>query len=154
MHATMRKRQTAAASLKLSFQSGTAFCTDSICSSGCTIRYEDNLCRVISLPGGWRSPPHHLASQSALSVLREGGSAIEAMVAAAATIAVVYPHMNGIGGDGFWLIVPPQGDPIAIDASGAAGSLATPEAYAGLTHIPHRGPRSAPDRRRHRQRLG
>jgi gamma-glutamyltranspeptidase/glutathione hydrolase len=30
--------------------------------------------------------------------MREGGNAIEAMVAAAATIAVVYPHMNGIGG--------------------------------------------------------
>lgn len=80
--------------------------------------------------------PHHLASQSALAVLREGGSAIEAMVAAAATIAVVYPHMNGLGGDGFWLIVPPEGDPIAIDASGAAGSLATPQAYAGLAQIP------------------
>ena len=92
---------------------------------------------------GMAVAPHHLASQSALAVLREGGSAIEAMVAAAATIAVVYPHMNGLGGDGFWLIVPPEGDPIAIDASGAAGSLATPEAYAGLTHIPHRGPRSA-----------
>jgi gamma-glutamyltranspeptidase/glutathione hydrolase len=65
--------------------------------------------------------PHHLASQSAVAVLREGGSAIEAMVAAAATIAVVYPHMNGLGGDGFWLIVPPEGEPIAIDASGAAG---------------------------------
>ena len=38
------------------------------------------------------------------SVLREGGNAIEAMVAAAATIAVVYPHMNGLGGDNFWLV--------------------------------------------------
>ncbi len=56
---------------------------------------------------GMAVAPHHLASQSALAVLREGGSAIEAMVAAAATIAVVYPHMNGLGGDGFWLIVPP-----------------------------------------------
>jgi len=92
---------------------------------------------------GMAVAPHHLASQSALAILREGGSAIEAMVAAAATIAVVYPHMNGLGGDGFWLIVPPQGAPIAIDASGAAGSLATPEAYAGLTQIPHRGPKAA-----------
>ncbi len=65
------------------------------------------------------------------------------MVAAAAAIAVVYPHMNGLGGDGFWLIVPPEGDPIAIDASGAAGSLATLEAYAGQQHIPHRGPQAA-----------
>lgn len=75
---------------------------------------------------GMAVAPHNLASQSALAVLREGGSAIEAMVAAAATIAVVYPHMNGLGGDGFWLIVPPEGDPIAIDASGAAGSRRSP----------------------------
>ncbi|AGB82010.1 gamma-glutamyltransferase [Serratia sp. FGI94] len=92
---------------------------------------------------GMAVTPHHLASQSALAVLREGGSAIEAMVAAAATVAVVYPHMNGLGGDGFWLIVPPDGEPLAIDASGAAGSLATPAAYADLTQIPHRGPRAA-----------
>lgn len=92
---------------------------------------------------GMAVAPHHQASQSALAVLREGGSAIEAMVAAAATIAVVYPHMNGLGGDGFWLIVPPEGDPIAIDASGAAGSRATAQAYAGLAHIPHRGPQAA-----------
>lgn len=92
---------------------------------------------------GMAVTPHHLASQSAIAVLREGGTAIEAMVAAAATIAVAYPHMNGLGGDGFWLILPPEGQPIAIDASGAAGSLATPEAYKGLIQIPHRGPQAA-----------
>lgn len=102
---------------------------------------------------GMAVAPHHLASQSALAILREGGSAIEAMVAAAAAIAVVYPHMNGLGGDGFWLIVPPEGDPIAIDASGAAGSLATLAAYAGQRHIPT-GAAGRADRRRHRQRLG
>jgi len=87
--------------------------------------------------------PHSLAAQSALAVLREGGNAVEAMVAAAASIAVVYPHMNGLGGDGFWLIVPPQGDPIALDASGPAGSGATLAAYADLTTLPTRGPRAA-----------
>lgn len=94
-------------------------------------------------PLGMAVTPHHLASQSALNILREGGSAIEAMVAAAATIAVVYPHMNGLGSDGFWLIVPPGGDPVAIDASGAAGSGATLEAYRGESVIPHRGARAA-----------
>lgn len=89
---------------------------------------------------GMAVAPHHLASQSALAVLREGGSAIEAMVAAAATVAVVYPHMNGLGGDGFWLIVPPEGEPVAIDASGAAGSRATLDAYDGLAHIPIAAP--------------
>ncbi|MCT4704313.1 gamma-glutamyltransferase family protein [Enterobacteriaceae bacterium H11S18] len=94
-------------------------------------------------PCGMAVTPHHLASETALSVLRHGGDAIEAMVAAAATIAVVYPHMNGIGGDGFWLIVPPEGEPIAIDASGAAGTLATFDFFAGEQAIPHRGPKSA-----------
>lgn len=94
-------------------------------------------------PRGMAVTPHHLASESALAVLREGGNAIEAMVAASATIAVVYPHMNGLGGDGFWLIVPANGDPIAIDASGAAGSLATLERYSAYQHIPHRGPQAA-----------
>ena len=61
--------------------------------------------------------PHALASQSALAVLRDGGNAIEAMVAGAATISIAYPHMNGIGGDAFWLIAPRHGDPIAIDAA-------------------------------------
>ena len=50
------------------------------------------------------SAPHHLAAQAGLRVLREGGNAIEAMVATAAAIAVVYPHMNALGGDNFWLI--------------------------------------------------
>lgn len=94
-------------------------------------------------PLGMAVAPHHLASESALAVLREGGNAIEAMVAAAATIAVVYPHMNGLGGDGFWLIVPPQGDPVAIDASGAAGSLADFSFYENAATIPHRGPKAA-----------
>ena len=85
--------------------------------------------------------PHHLAAQSGLAVLREGGNAIEAMVAAAATIAVVYPHMNSIGGDGFWLIQEPGKPPVGIDASGAAATLATPDFYAqrGYAAIPPRG---------------
>ena len=47
-----------------------------------------------------------------------GGNAVEAMIAAAATIAVVYPHMNGIGGDAFFLIGEPGRPPKAIDGSG------------------------------------
>jgi gamma-glutamyltranspeptidase/glutathione hydrolase len=85
--------------------------------------------------------PHSLAAQSALSVLREGGNALEAMIAAAATIAIVYPHMNSIGGDGFWLVHVPGAKPRAIDACGAAARLATPDFYRaqGLAAIPFRG---------------
>jgi len=73
--------------------------------------------------------PHQLAANSALSVLREGGNAIEAMVAAAACIAVMYPHMNSIGGDGFWILSEPGQEPVAIDACGRAAVLATIEFY-------------------------
>ncbi|XP_069358434.1 oxamate amidohydrolase proenzyme-like [Maniola hyperantus] len=94
-------------------------------------------------PRGMVVTPHHLATQSALSILKDGGTAMEAMVAAAATIAVVYPHMNGIGGDGFWLIVPPTGDFVAIEACGTAGSLANDQFFKGYSKIPARGPKSA-----------
>jgi oxamate amidohydrolase len=89
--------------------------------------------------------PHHLAAESGLAVLRQGGNAIEAVVAAAATIAVVYPHMNGIGGDGFWLIHAPDAAPIGIDACGAAGRAADEALYRGhgLAAIPARGPLAA-----------
>lgn len=86
--------------------------------------------------------PHHLAGQTGLAVLREGGNAIEAMVAAAATVAVVYPYANGIGGDAFWLIGEAGKDPICIDAAGAAAQLATPEFYRQHQRdsVPQRGP--------------
>src|SRR5262245_35219074 len=82
--------------------------------------------------------PHALAAESALSVMRDGGDAIEAMVAAAATIAVVYPHMNSIGGDAYWLIHVPREGPRAIDASGAAARRASIQFYRerGLAAIP------------------
>jgi gamma-glutamyltranspeptidase/glutathione hydrolase len=89
--------------------------------------------------------PHQLAAQAGLAVLREGGNAIEAMVAAAAAIAVVYPHMNALGGDGFWLIAAPGDTPIGIDACGAAGAHVEAQLYrrAGHHAIPARGPLAA-----------
>jgi gamma-glutamyltranspeptidase/glutathione hydrolase len=85
--------------------------------------------------------PHDLASQAGLSVLAQGGNAIEAMVAMAATIAVVYPHMNSIGGDGFWLISDARQRVRYIEACGPAGSLATIRVYAekGYDAIPPSG---------------
>ncbi|WDZ95301.1 gamma-glutamyltransferase family protein [Herbaspirillum sp. WKF16] len=95
--------------------------------------------------GGMVTAPHHLAAQAGANVLREGGNAVEAMVAAAAAIAVVYPHMNGIGGDGFWVISEPGREPVAIQACGQSAALATKDFYAshGDSSIPTRGPRAA-----------
>ncbi len=85
------------------------------------------------------SAPHHLASQAGISVLRDGGNAVEATIAMAATLSVVYPHMCGLGGDGFWLVAEPGSAPRAIDACGATGRAVTPELYRSYTTIPRRG---------------
>ncbi|MFN6170536.1 MAG: gamma-glutamyltransferase, partial [Burkholderiales bacterium] len=74
---------------------------------------------------GMAVAPHALAAQSALGVLREGGNAVEEIVSSAATIAIVYPHMNSIGGDSFWLIAEPGQQPVAIEACGAAAASAS-----------------------------
>lgn len=90
--------------------------------------------------------PHRLAAKVGADVLEDGGSAIEAMVAAAAMIAVVYPHMNGIGGDGFWLIKRRGEAPLGIFACGPAAALATPDWYQKRGHersLPTRGAQAA-----------
>ena len=94
---------------------------------------------------GMVTSPHHLASEAGLRVLREGGNAIEATVAMAAVLAVVYPHMTGIGGDGFWLIAAPGEEPTGIEACGQAALKAEPELYrkAHLDAVPVRGAMAA-----------
>lgn len=85
--------------------------------------------------------PHHKAAEIGLNLLKEGAHAVDAMVAAAAAITVVYPHMNSIGGDGFWLIQKPGSAPLAIDASGFSANNANVENYLsrGFNAIPSRG---------------
>ena len=91
--------------------------------------------------GGMVTAPHHLAAQTGAAILREGGNAVEAMIGMAATVAVAYPHMNALGGDGFWLIAAPGRAPIGIQACGPAAEAATCEHYAerGHAHLPTRG---------------
>src|ERR1700730_4813523 len=89
--------------------------------------------------------PHHAACEAGQQMLAEGGNAVEAMVAMAATIAAVYPHMTHIGGDGVWLIREPRGQVRAIMAAAFAGARATAQAYREQGHdeIPPRGPLAA-----------
>jgi gamma-glutamyltranspeptidase/glutathione hydrolase len=95
--------------------------------------------------GGAVTAPHHLASEAGIAVLREGGTAAEAAVAMAATLAVVYPHMNSIGGDSFWLLAEPGRAPVGVDACGGAAAGADLALYrrAGLAAVPWRGPLAA-----------
>ncbi len=87
--------------------------------------------------------PHAAAVEAGRAILAEGGNAIEAMLAMAGTIAVVYPHMNHLGGDGFWLIREPKGRVRAIMAPGPAGRNAQRELYREYETIPPRGPLAA-----------
>jgi len=106
---------------------------------------EGYLLHTLKVERGAIVAPHHLASQAGLRVLQDGGNAIEAMVAAASTIAVVYPHMNALGGDNFWLIATPGSDVVGIDACGGAATKADIGFYRnqGFDTIPSRGPLAA-----------
>lgn len=92
---------------------------------------------------GMVTAPHALAADAGCAVLRKGGSAAEACVAVGAALAVIYPHMTGIGGDGFWLVRTPEGAVEAIDACGRAAAAANLDLYAGMDDIPRRGPLAA-----------
>jgi oxamate amidohydrolase len=83
--------------------------------------------------------PHYATVEAGRSILAEGGNAIEAMIAMAASIAAVDPHMNHIGGDGFWLIRLPSGKVHAIMAAGPAGHEARLELYRDYETVPPRG---------------
>jgi gamma-glutamyltranspeptidase len=94
-------------------------------------------------PRGMVCSPHALASASGVAALRGGGNALDAAIAAAATIAVVYPHMNGVGGDNFWLIYDATSSRLAaLCGAGRAARAASIDWYAarGISGaIPPRG---------------
>ncbi len=89
--------------------------------------------------------PHHLAAKCGSEILKEGGNAIEALIASASMISVVYPHMNSMGGDNFWLISDKNKNVYAIDSCGPVANNASIEFYKnqGFSSIPSRGPLSA-----------
>jgi gamma-glutamyltranspeptidase/glutathione hydrolase len=107
--------------------------------------------RDFQLPGrspvhateGMAATPNPLATSTAVDVLKRGGNAIDAAVAAAAVLAVVEPNQTGIGGDCFVLYAPKgQGPLIGLNGSGRAPQAATAEWYRehGMTAIPPYNP--------------
>jgi gamma-glutamyltranspeptidase len=68
--------------------------------------------------------PHHAATAAGERALATGGNAVDAALAAAAVLTVVYPHNSALGGDLFALVRAPDGTIASVNASGPAGSRA------------------------------
>ena len=79
---------------------------------------------------GMVATPHTLASEAGVAILAAGGNAIDAAIAAATTIAVVYPHMNGMGGDNVWLIYDAERAELrGLNATGRSAASVTLDDY-------------------------
>jgi len=90
--------------------------------------------------------PHALASEAGVEILKAGGSAVDAAIAASAVLSVVYPHMTSVGGDAFWLIhdarQTARGASVRfLNAAGRAAARADVEWFRtrGLAEIPMKG---------------
>jgi gamma-glutamyltranspeptidase/glutathione hydrolase len=109
------------------------------------------MARDFSLPGrsavraknGIITTSHPLATAIGIRILTEGGSAIDAAIAAAALLSVAEPHMTGIGGDCFALVSKDGSTDItAINGSGRAPEAASVDALKaeGINEIPRHSP--------------
>lgn len=86
---------------------------------------------------------HPLATSTALDVLRKGGSAVDAAIAANAVLGVVEPHVNGIGGDLYAMVYESKtGKLHGLNASGKSPGSLTLDTFLnrGLKFIPPFGP--------------
>jgi gamma-glutamyltranspeptidase/glutathione hydrolase len=92
-------------------------------------------------PEGMVCAVDHLAADAGVAMLRNGGSAADAAVACSAVLAVTTQHMCGLGGDLLAVVAPPGETPVALNASGRAGSGADPDRLRaeGFSAMPLRG---------------
>ena len=79
--------------------------------------------------GGMVTAEHPLAAEAGARILREGGNAVDAAIAAAFTMGVVEPTTSGLGGVAWCVIRQPDGSVTTIDGGGAAPLRAQPDMY-------------------------
>ena len=91
--------------------------------------------------GGIAATGHKAGTDTAIAVLRDGGNAVDAAVAAALVLCVVSPHATSLAGDGFLLIAAPNGQIDGLNGTGAAPGLAQTDLFPN--GIDRRGPRAA-----------
>jgi gamma-glutamyltranspeptidase/glutathione hydrolase len=118
--------------------------SDMVFAGSLSGKYCETFSRCINpvASNGMVTTPHYLASEAGLAVLRQGGNAVDAAIAASSTLAVVYPQMNSIGGDNFWLVYNARtGEVKALNASGRSGESSSIAFYRekGYDKIPSRG---------------
>ena len=100
---------------------------------------------VVMAPNGMVATSHPLAAQAGLDVLKRGGNAVDAAVAASAAMGVLEPMSCGIGGDLFAIVWDAKSRKLyGLNASGRAAKKATRQFFAdkGMAEIPLHGPLS------------
>ena len=86
--------------------------------------------------------PHRTATEVGAQMLRDGGNAIDAVIAADAVLCVVYPHMTSVAGDLMAIVwAGAEASPVGLIGAGRSGELATIEAVRARGHdtMPARG---------------
>ncbi len=97
----------------------------------------------VMAPHAMAATSHPLATQIALDVLKDGGSAVDAAIAANAALGLMEPTGNGIGGDLFAIVWDPKSKRLhGYNGSGRSPKALTLEEFErrGLTDIPAHGP--------------
>ena len=88
---------------------------------------------AVTSTGGMVASSQYLATQAGVSILQQGGNAVDAAIATAAALNVVEPMMTGLGGDLFALVYLNKGGELkALNASGRAPNAASLEKMRSL----------------------
>lgn len=109
----------------------------------CVLHGSVVLCALLAPGVSWAGKPswapraaavaseHPAAAHAGAAILAAGGSAVDAAIAAAATVCVIHPSSCGIGGGGFALVRPAAGPAVVLDFRETAPARATADRFLG-----------------------